>query len=92
MRHNRVTGKTLIKDKTLSKWIRDMYLAVSGSVDGDDTRLIKTANRIEAKLKDADSLYEPALTEIWEKYSATNTMLQEKRQQLDDMKNQQLVL
>jgi len=87
MRHNRVTDTTLIKDKTLSKWIRDLYQAINRIVDGDDTRLIKAVNTIEAKLKEAVSLYDPALTEIWERYRAHNTMLQERNQQLDDINN-----
>ncbi len=88
MRHNRVTDTTLTKDKTLSKWIRDMYRAINGIIDGDDTRLIKTVNTIEAKLKEAVSLYDPALTEIWEKYQANSAMLQDRSRQLDDINNQ----
>jgi len=86
MRHNRVTDTTLTKDKTLSKWIRDLYQAISGIVDGDDTRIIKSVNTIEAKLKEAVSLYDPALTEIWGKYQANSAMLQEQSRQFEELR------
>ncbi len=86
LRHNIVNDTVLIEDNTLSRWIKDLYFETKGAINGDDSQLIKTVTAIEAELKDAASLYEPALADIWEKYQANNAMLQERNQQLDDIK------
>jgi len=86
LRHNIVNDSILIEDKMVSRWIKDLYFETKGAVNGDDSQLIKTVTAIEAELKDADGLYEPALADIWERYQANNAMLQERSQQLNDIK------
>jgi len=87
LRHNRITDSFLIEDKSLSKWIRNAYLAVTDTIGEGDSRLIKTLDTIESELKEIENLYEPALTDIWEKYRANNAMLQERNNHLDDISN-----
>ncbi len=80
MRHNKVMDSDLIKDKSISKWIKDAYLAVIDTIGNEDGRLIKTLDAIETKLKETDILYDPAFTDIWEKYLNNNDRLQERNQ------------
>ena len=87
LRHNRVTDSVRIKDKSLSKWIKDAYLAVTGTIPNGDGRLIKTLDAIETELKEAVILYDPAFTDIWKKYLDNNDRLQERNQQVNDIKN-----
>ena len=86
LRHNIVNDTVLIEDSTLSTWIKDLYFETKGAVNGDDSQLIKSVTAIEAELKDADCLYEPALADIWKRFQANHAMLQERSQQLNDIK------
>jgi len=87
LRHNRVTDSILIKDKSLSKWIKDSYLALTDTIPNGDGRLIKTLDAIETELKETSILYEPAFTDIWKKYLDNNDRLRERNQQVNDIKN-----
>ena len=83
LRHNRITDAVLIKDKTLSKWIRNAYTAIKKAAEGDDKSLTKTVDVIHAEMKEVDSLYESTLTELWGKYRVNNAELQERNQHVD---------
>ncbi|MHC4104396.1 MAG: sulfotransferase family protein [Planctomycetota bacterium] len=87
LRHNRITDEALIEDEGLAKWIKDAYFAVTNTAREGDRRLIKTLRAIEAGLKEAAALYEPALADIWEKNRANHAMLQERSQHLDEISN-----
>ncbi|MEE4353900.1 MAG: hypothetical protein V2J25_13650, partial [Desulfatiglans sp.] len=62
LRHNKIKDPILIQDSSLSKWIRDAYLAVTDAIDLGDEQLIRTIDAIEDELNNALGLYEPALT------------------------------
>lgn len=83
LRHNRITDAVLIKDKNLSKWIRNAYMAVKKAVEGDDKSLTKTVDAIQAGMKEVDSLYESTLTELWDRCRVNNAELQERNQHVD---------
>ena len=83
LRHNRITDTVLIKDRTLSKWIRDAYMVVKKAVDGDDNSLTETIDVIQAGMKEVDSLYESTLTELWDRCRVHNEALQEQNQHVD---------
>jgi glycosyltransferase involved in cell wall biosynthesis/uncharacterized protein YoxC len=85
LRHNRITDTVLIEDKSLSRWIRNAYFAIVDTIGKGDSRLIKTIDTIEAELKDAGSLYEPVLTDVWGKYRANNALLQKQNKKIDDI-------
>jgi GT2 family glycosyltransferase len=83
LHHNRITDDVLIKDKTLSKWIRDAYVAVKNAVDGNDTNLIKTVDSIQTEMEEVDTLYISALTELWDRCRINNAALQDQNQHVD---------
>jgi glycosyltransferase involved in cell wall biosynthesis len=87
LRHNKVADSILIKNKNLSRWIKDAYFAVKDITPNEDTQLIKTLDSIETELKEAGTLYEPAFTDIWAKYLDYNIRLEETNQQINDFKN-----
>jgi len=85
LQHNIVHDSVLIKDKMLSKWVKDLYFEAKKAVDGDDRRLIKTVNEIEVELKNAANLYEPAISDTWKRYQIQNEMRKELNQQLQQL-------
>jgi glycosyltransferase involved in cell wall biosynthesis len=76
LRHHRLADTSLIEDKTIAKWIRDAYIAIKETIDGDDKRLVQAIDVIETELKESVGLYEPVLTDLWKKQGANYLEIQ----------------
>ncbi|MCG2721290.1 MAG: glycosyltransferase, partial [Thermodesulfovibrionales bacterium] len=85
LRHNEINDDILIEDQNLSKWISHAYLAAKKAVEGDDGHLIKIMDAIGAALREVETLYEPAITDLKDKHQSAIVQLHQLEAERDEV-------
>jgi len=77
LRNNFFLDSVIHKDKSLNRWMRDVYFALRDAKDGSEESIIKIFSSVYDDFKDIDKLYNPVVSELCDRNKSSNNILKQ---------------